>query len=353
MSSDDILRTAQASATDPDPVGTLAPRLGAGPYALICLFVSPAADFGRVVRGMAAAFPRAKIIACTTAGELGPSGYENLHEMAPQATLDRLIQTRVALAEREPGLANAFGFLMIDGLSLKEDFVTATFAPGLGGMPLFGGSAGDGDRFRRTLVAHDGKVMENAAVLALIRTDYDIKVFSVDHLEPSERRMVVTSADPERRVVKAINAEPAAREYARIVGKDPDQLDTFTFAAHPVAVKLGNAHHVRSIQQVTQDGELVFFSAIDEGMVLTVAEPKDMALHLDEALGRLRAGGDPPGAILACDCILRRIEAEQMQRTRDVSDVLARHQVVGFSTYGEQYGPLHVNQTMTGVAFYR
>ena len=158
MSSDDILRTAQVSATDRDPVGTLAPRLGAGPYALICLFVSPAADFGRVVRGMAAAFPRAEIIACTTAGELGPSGYEtgqvvavglpaahfaadclvieNLHEMAPQATLDGLIQARVALAEREPGLANAFGFLMIDGLSLKEDFVTATFAPGLGAMAI-------------------------------------------------------------------------------------------------------------------------------------------------------------------------------------------------------------------------
>ena len=49
--------------------------------------------------------------------------------------------------------------------------------------------------------------------------------------------MVVTEADPERRLVREINAEPAAREYARLVGKDPDQLSPFTFAAHPVVVR--------------------------------------------------------------------------------------------------------------------
>jgi len=32
--------------------------------------------------------------------------------------------------------------------------------------------------------------------------------------------------------------------------------------------------------------------------------------------------------------------------------VLRRHNVRGFSTYGEQLGALHVNHTMTGVAFY-
>ena len=49
---------------------------------------------------------------------------------------------------------------------------------------------------------------------------------------------------------------------------------------------------------------------------------------------------------------LRRIEAEQLQKTQSLSDVLQRNGVVGFSTYGEQIGPLHVNHTMSGVAFY-
>ena len=41
-----------------------------------------------------------------------------------------------------------------------------------------------------------------------------------------------------------------------------------------------------------------------------------------------------------------------MQQTTEVSRILAENRVTGFSTYGEQIGPLHVNHTMTGIAFY-
>ena len=102
---------------------------------------------------------------------------------------------------------------------------------------------------------------------------------------------------------------------------------------------------------MSPNGDLVFFSAIDEGLVLTLAEPQDMAAHLDRALTELSAGGGP-AAILACDCILRRIEAMENQSFGAVSTLLKRHGVVGFSTYGEQLNSMHVNQTMTGVAIY-
>ena len=32
--------------------------------------------------------------------------------------------------------------------------------------------------------------------------------------------------------------------------------------------------------------------------------------------------------------------------------ILAKNRVVGFSTYGEQFNGMHVNQTMTGVAIF-
>ena len=35
-----------------------------------------------------------------------------------------------------------------------------------------------------------------------------------------------------------------------------------------------------------------------------------------------------------------------------MSKMLARHHVLGFNTYGEQFNMLHVNQTFTGVAIY-
>jgi len=163
--------------------------------------------------------------------------------------------------------------------------------------------------------------------------------------------MVVTSATPEARVVHEINAEPAAQEYARLLGKDPNQLGPFTFAAHPVVVRLGDSHHVRAIQRVSDNGDLVFFSAINEGMVLTLASDQDIAKHLEAGLEAMAEDG-APDHILGFDCLLRRIAAGQVQKTREISSLLRQHRVVGFSTYGEQIGGLHVNQTLTGVAIY-
>jgi hypothetical protein len=178
-----------------------------------------------------------------------------------------------------------------------------------------------------------------------------VRVFKFDNLEPSDVKMVVTDADPEARVVREINAEPAAREYARLVGKDPDQLSPFIFAAHPIVVRVGGQHHVRAIQKVEPNGDLTFFSAIDAGLVLTVARARPIAAHLASALAELSRGG-PPETIVACDCILRRVAVEQVQGLREVSSILAGHNVVGFSTYGEQFHSVHVNQTFTGLAIY-
>ncbi|MDU8912119.1 FIST N-terminal domain-containing protein [Aestuariicoccus sp. MJ-SS9] len=364
---------AQIAATDPTPVDAILSQLGPGPFELVCLFVSPDADFTTLTQAASGRFGDADVMACTTAGELGRDGYEDgqiiavafpsslfavrsyvvdgLDSFDEQQLIDRLIQSRLELSRRAPDMPAEFAFLMVDGLSLREEHLTTVLASGLGPMPLFGGSSGDGTDFHATYLSHNGRVRQNAALIAMVRSRCPVRVFSLDHLVPTETRMVVTSADPDARIVHEINAEPAAAEYARLLGKDPNQLDPFTFAAHPVVVRLGDTHHVRAIQRVNEDGHLVFFSAINEGMVLTLAKHNDIAEHLREGLAGLAQSGRPR-QILGCDCILRRIEAGQSQKTREISAILRDNNLVGFSTYGEQIGALHVNQTLTGVAIY-
>ena len=345
---------------------TLASALGPGPFAAVLVFAAPEADLS----ALAQADLGGPVIGCTTAGELGPGGYaeggilamglplgdfeteilaiDDLGCIDREALIGNLVRARAALTARQPDWPSEFAFLMVDGLSVREDELAAALSAGLGPVPLFGGSAADGTRFQAAHVLEGGRVVRDAAVLLLVRARGRVRVFSLDHLRPTGLRMVVTEADPARRIVRRINAEPAAPEYARLLGKDPGQLDSFTFAAHPVAVRLGGRHHVRAIREVKANGDLVFFSAIDEGLVLSLAEPMDMVAHLSAELEGL---GDP-AAILACDCILRRMEAQEKQLTPAISALLRRHGVVGFSTYGEQLNGLHVNQTMTGVAFY-
>ncbi len=367
------LKHAEAGIDSVDPLRSIAEGLGTGPFSLVLLFISSDAPFEDLIAASRDLWPGASIVACTTAGEIGASGYtdrqiiatafpkedfaatcipiEDLSHLDVRPLIDRVVKAQIDLSQSHADMDHGFGCLLIDGLCLREDTVVAAVAPALGSTPLFGGSAGDGTAFRNTRIALDGHVLQDAAVLCLVRTRLRVKVFSIDHIHPTEHRMVVTEADPARRLVKSINAEPAAREYGRITGLDPDEMGPFAFAAHPVVVRLGGSHHVRAIQRVTDEGELVFFSAIDEGMVLCVAEPEDIAAHLDASLARLTEP-QRPAAILSCDCLLRRIEAEQRQASRAISGILSRHGVRGFSTYGEQIGSLHVNHTMTGVALY-
>ena len=368
-----IVRSAFARHDSADPVRALARDIGTDGLELVALFLTPEADAKQVIARAKAEFAPTPVIGCTTAGELTSAGYAegefvalglprshfrarlllvpDLDSFVGQDLIDEMIRNRHAMIEEQPDWLHEFAFMMIDGLSKREDALTSELAMGLGPAPLFGGSAGDGTRFERTFTLYDGEAMENAAVVAQIRTCCPVQVFKFDHLEPTTARMVVTSADPGQRIVHEINAEPAAQEYARILGKDPHQLTPFTFAAHPVVVQIGGQHHVRAIQQVLPNGDLVFFSAIDEGLVLTLAEPRDMVKHLETEIATLCANG-PPDTILACDCILRRLEAQEKQVTHHLSRIMAQSRIIGFSTYGEQLNSIHVNQTLTGVAIY-
>ncbi|MCV6585636.1 MAG: FIST C-terminal domain-containing protein [Marinibacterium sp.] len=368
-----IVRSAFADARDPTCMQHLSDTLAPDDLALVMLFVSPAADARQVAADAMRAFGPVPVVGCTTAGELTPQGYTDgaivaigfpashfdtrilpvpdLDAYDSRALIDQVIRNRHAMEAAQPDWPSDFTFLMIDGLSIKEDALTADLAPSLGPVPLFGGSAGDGEEFGQAFVIFDGAAHSNAAVLVQVHTRCPIQVFNTDHFTPTQTRMVVTGADPAQRLVSEINAEPAAREYARLLGKDPENLSTFTFAAHPVVVRIGGQHHVRSIQSVADNGDLVFFSAIDEGVVLSLAEPMDMARHLRRELGALGTDGDPD-MILACDCMLRRIEAQAKQTSHELSRIMAEHRVVGFCTYGEQVNSTHVNQTLTGVAIY-
>ena len=51
--------------------------------------------------------------------------------------------------------------------------------------------------------------------------------------------------------------------------------------------------------------------------------------------------------------MLRKLEAQRRQITRDLSRFYTQHHVVGFNTFGKQFRSMHLNQTFTGVAIGR
>ena len=342
--------------------------------ALVIFFCSSIYDPKVLAEEMRRLFAGVQAVGCSSAGEIGPAGYRT-HSIvgasfargsfdAVSGRLDRLHQFEAGTAEAfaksllqalesqapHADASNSFAFMLVDGLSLREEPVTRAFQIALGKVPLAGGSAGDGLHFDCARVYSDGQFYSDSAILVLVTTPLPFKLFMTQHFVASDHRLVVTSADPTLRLVKEINGLPAAEEYARILGVDVDKMNATSFATLPVVVMINGTNYVRSIQKANSDGSLTFYCAIEEGLVLRVAKGVDLLGNLKQALDEVRAEIGPPQVVLGCDCILRSLEISEQGLEGAVGEAMVRDNVVGFNTYGEQFRGVHVNQTFVGVA---
>jgi hypothetical protein len=241
--------------------------------------------------------------------------------------------------------------LLVDGLSNAEENIVAAIHWELDDNELIGGSAGDGICFERTVMIHNGAVVPRAAILMMIESDCPFRVFKTQNFEPTAIKLVVTAADTENRIVHELNAEPAAREYAAAIGLLPDDLGPFSFASYPLVVKVGGDYYCRSIRNMNPDGSLSFFCAIDEGLVFTVARPRDILSATESTLQEIDTALGGIDLVVGFDCILRRLDAETRQIRHQMDELYKKYAVAGFHTYGEQYNAMHLNQTLTGIAF--
>jgi hypothetical protein len=349
------------------------------PYDLsgLVVFVAPDYDAETFASEIARRFGSTPVIGCTTAGEITPQGWSegavvaigflrrhfvfiarpilDLANFPVAAGHELTKRLRADLGALRPGFAGkgVFGILLVDGMCRREEAVVSALQMALDEVPIVGGSAGDGLRFERTFVIHGGRAYTDAAVLALVATDLPFQTFRNDNYEPTADKMVVTEADTELRIVKELNAEPAAKEYARVCGILDGALDAFSFASHPVLVSVGGEYFVRSIQRVNPDGSLSFFCAIDEGLVFTAAKRRDPIESLTQLFSRIESELGEVDLYLGFDCVLRRLAAEREQMAQPISKLYRAKRVVGFNTYGEQFTSMHVNQTFTGIAIGR
>ncbi|MET0792270.1 MAG: FIST N-terminal domain-containing protein [Polyangiaceae bacterium] len=332
------------------------------------LFCSPRYDLDRLARRIAASFS-GPIIACTTAGQLGEAGFQKGGITAVSLTSSELLvspylitplaecqarASEAAFTARsglfEHGSERAFGMVLVDGLSRAEERLAASLYQSLGTIPLIGGCAGDQLSFEGTYVYHEGKFLRDAALFALFETTLPFTTFKVQHTHPGKHKLVVTMADPEQRLVHEFNGEPAAEAYAEALGVEVDELDALFFAKNPVIFQSGGEHYVRSIKSLGADFGLVFFSGLEVGQVLSVGDGIDEVQALQRGFDAVRDKIGTPQVILGCDGTRYRSGVERDDTDARLSALMARNAVAGFSSYGQQYNALYVNQTFSAVA---
>jgi len=210
--------------------------------ALVVFFCSSEYDLDLLAAEMQRLFAGVQVVGCTTAGEIGPAGYCQ-HSLSgvsfPEAScaavsglLDQLSEfditkghdfaqtllQRLESKASNPSPDHSFALLLIDGMSGREERVAHALQYTLGKIALFGGLAGDDQKFAKTYVYSNGNFHTDSAALVLVNTALPFKIFKTHHFVSTDERFVVTEADPAKRIVKEINGLPAATEYARLVG---------------------------------------------------------------------------------------------------------------------------------------
>ena len=363
LSSDEATAVKELRATLPDENN-----------ALIMLYCSADYDLQALSRALQSHFPNSRIVGCTTAGEITPVGYKKNSITAfclPSASFsvettlieglagftreeaEQLVRDMLASLEKHtvaPIKSHSFALSLLDGMSISEELILSSLSSALNTIPLVGGSAGDNLQFRDTHVFFDGKFHSHAAVLVLVNTICPFEVISEHHLVPEDEKLVVTEADPYKRIVREFNAEPAALEYCRVMGLSLDQLQAKTYAMHPLAVQLGDKLYIRSVQQVNDDLSLKFFCAVDLGIVLTKMRSDGIVEHSESMLFEVSRKIGHPQLVIGYDCIHRRIEVEELRLQEQISQLYKNYNVIGFNTYGEQHSSMHLNHTFTGIA---
>jgi hypothetical protein len=348
-------------------------------------------DRPAAISELAAAYPKASLIGCSTSGEIaGPW----VNDGSLSVAVARFEHTRIASASVEIGAAtDSFSvgaalaknladddlrsiFVLSDGLRVNGTELVKGLTSILPKIVITGGLAGDGDRFQRTWLI-DGSGAPRAGIVAAIG-------FYGDRLRVAHgSRGGWDTFGPERRITRSsgnilyeLDGQPALALYKEYLGERASGLPA-TGLLFPLSIRKNaedNQQVVRTILAVDEASQSMTFAGdVPKGYLAQLMRANfdrlvnGASVAADNATalltGSLRTGSGfaPEGPVLAVSisCVGRRLVLGE--RIEEETEVTLEHlptgaQQVGFYSYGE-ISPcttgscdLH-NQTMTITTF--
>ncbi len=354
-----------------------------GDEAFTVLFASADHDLAALGQALSAQ-GLTRAVAVTTSRVIGPDGIEShgvsgFHLPAGRfaaadtvienaATIDlpdvrdRVRRLRMELdATQHAEGGSLFALLFVDAEARCEERLTALLGMELNGIPLVGGSAGDtyfnspDQAPTSTPLLHGSRAYKGAAILCLIRSATPLVAYCHNHYIASDQRMVITDADPARRLVRAIDGRPALDVYAAKCGFRQLPRDSLEFAPYPLMIRIGGQYYARGMQRIYPDGTLEFACALETGLVVALGRPGDMVSRLTELFEAMHAAIGTPDLVIGVDCAARTAYMERRELTPAISALMRQNAVSGFASLGEQFNTIHANNSFTclGVASWR
>jgi len=347
---------------------------GSAGGALTVLFATADTDLGELAGALAAA-GAGRVVGATTGRLITAHGIEargvgGFHLPAGRFAAASGVITEVAtislpelrahvhrlradLETRAGTLEHRFALLLVDAEARCEERLAAVLGTELSGVPLVGGSAGDlyfnplGHPPGNANLLGDGRSFRGAAALCLVASASPLVAYSHNHYVPSESKVVITDADPARRLVREIDGAPALGVYAALCGLPKNARNPRDFAPYPLMLRIRGQYYARGMQRIFPDGTLEFACALERGLVAAIARPGDMVGRLAGMFAEMHAAIGAPDLVIGVDCAARTAYMEQRGLTTEVTRLYTANAVTGFASLGEQFNSIHANNSFT------
>lgn len=371
---------------------------------LIVGFISPHVDFKNVSQMLRQLIPnRIKVVLVSTAGELcslgqnvqttalyldTPNQWDNIVLQSFSVELIQSVEVysiHLGNEDLKKGLPTKTRDERIRGMGQQlqkitpsfkinsNDTIALTFFDGLSGSENFfaeavyktnrfpclfiGGSAGGKLDFQKTYIFDSNQVVENHAVICLIKVAEGIRfgVFKTQNFEKTNVSFPVIEANIYQRYVKRVQDKKTGELISLVDALSqyfhcaPSQLET-KLREYAFAVIIEGEIYVRSVSKIDLENKNIYFYCdIAFGDELFLVKTKDFISQTQQDFQRF-SQGKPNQPIIGIlnDCILRRLFNQTELNHLHIFDHIP---VAGFSTFGELLG-VNINQTLTALFFY-
>ena len=341
----------------------IATALGDAPPDVVILFAAPSFAFPELLQALTDSCGPKLLVGCSSAGEFTNGKALNSAAcavaiisgdmafaagVAEHVTEDRRLSATRLVSSFEGMQSKEYehrsALILADVLAgYTEDLLEHLTLLTGGRYQLFGGGAGDEERFQRTHVFFGTRVLTDAAVALEILSKKPVGI-GVNHgWRPAGPLMRVTEADGMRLVsLNSIPALEVLEEHAEMTGQRLDRNDRVPFFLHNVfGIDTGGGHKLRVPLGIDDTGAILCAAEIPEGSLVCIMQT-DKASAADAASAAAstamsRLQGHPPSVALFFDCAATRLRMGQDFGIEldAVTSALQPASYAGCNTYGQ------------------
>lgn len=344
--------------------------------ALILFFSSTIHSFDVLTQLFQKKYPAAQIVGVTTTGEIGPNGFSEagltaqsydksfgrlqavlMNDITKYPIFDRATLMKAATSvgvsltnkpAKKAGLALIFPVGLKAGEEKMLAVVNSIFS--YDGFPVFGATAGDDAKFIATSVSVNGQISTTGGAVVFMNPSMDFFIKKENIFRGTGKKMKITKADAEKRIVYEMDGKPAAKVYAQSIGVQEQELAKH-WSRYPLGRKFNDDFLIASPFQV-HGGAVEFYCQVYEGAVVELLEPQNPVLEMQKTIAEFTDAFTELYGVLGCNCILRKLQFQQERVVETLNKELKTlPNLCGFSSYGEQLNKSQLNQTMLLLGF--